>query len=93
MLNIFIYIYYIYTEYTSYIQYNYVGVLAGSQCRSFYEQSESAAPHFPCFGVAIVDWQIRQTHFEYDIVKKKSPPSIPDGSVKFLVSYLVQLPH
>ena len=25
----------------------YVSVLAGSQCRSFYEQSESAAPHFP----------------------------------------------
>ena len=33
----------------------------------------------------------RQTHFEYDIVKK-SPPPIPDGSVTFLVSYLVQLP-
>ena len=31
-------------------------------------------------------------HFEYDIVKK-SPPPFPDGSVKFLVSYLVQLPH
>ena len=40
-----------------------------------------------------VDWQIRQTHFEYDTVKKKSPPPVPDGSVKFLVSYLVQLPH
>ena len=25
----------------------YVSVLAGSQYRSFYEQSESAAPHFP----------------------------------------------
>ena len=25
----------------------HVGVLVGSQCRSFYEQSESAAPHFP----------------------------------------------
>ena len=34
----------------------------------------------------------RQKHFEYNIVKK-SPPPIPDGSVKFLVSYLVQLPH
>ena len=33
-----------------------------------------------------------QTHFEYDIVKK-NPPPIPDGSVKFLVSYLVQLSH
>ena len=40
----------------------------------------------------MVDWQIRHTHFEYDIVKK-SPPPIPDGSGKFLVSYLVQLPH
>ena len=30
----------------------------------------------------MVDWQIRQTHFEYDIVKK-SPPPIPDGSVKY----------
>ena len=34
---------------------------------------------------------VRQTHFEYDIVKK-SPP-IPDGIVKFLVSYLVQRLH
>ena len=42
---------------------------------------------------AMVDWQIRQTHFEYDIVKEKSPPPIPDGSVKFLVSYLVHLPY
>ena len=24
---------------------------------------------------------------------KKSPPPIPDGSVMFLVSYLIQLPH
>ena len=47
---------------------------------------------FPFFGIAMVDWQIRQTHFEYDIVKK-SPPPIPDGNGKFLVSYLVQLPH
>ena len=54
----------------------------GSQCRSFYEQSESATPHFPSLGVAMVDWQIRQTHFEYDIVEK-SPPPILDGSVKF----------
>ena len=65
---------------------------AGIPCRSFYEQSESAAPHFPSFGIAMVDWQIRKTHFEYDIVKKNLPP-IPDGSGKFLVSYLVQLPH
>ena len=59
----------------------------GSQCRSFYEQSESATPHFPSleFGIATVDWQIRHTHFEYDIVKK-SPRSILDGSGKFLVS-------
>ena len=55
-------------------------------------QSESAAPHFPSFGIVMVDWQIRQTHFEYDTVKK-SPPPILDGSVKFLVSYLVQLLH
>ena len=34
------------------------------------------------FGIAMVDWQIRQTHFEYDIVKK-SPPPIPDGIVVF----------
>ena len=30
----------------------------------------------------MVDWQIRQMHFEYDIVEKRPPP-IPDGSVKF----------
>ena len=41
----------------------------------------------------MVDWQIRQTHFEYDIVREKSPPPIPDGSGNFLVSYLVQLLH
>ena len=29
-------------------------------------------------------------HFGYDIVKK-SPPPIPDGSVKFLVSYLMHI--
>ena len=40
----------------------------------------------------MVDWQIRQTHFKYNIVKKSRPP-IPDGSGKFLVSSLVQLPH
>ena len=50
------------------------------------------SPHFPSLGIAMVDWQIRQTHFEDDIVKK-SPPPIPDEIVKFLVSYLVQLPH
>ena len=44
MLNIYLFIY-IYTEHFIYAI--YVGVLAGSQCRSFYEQSESAAPHFP----------------------------------------------
>ena len=28
--------------------------------------------HISLLGIAMVDWQIRQTHFEYDIVGKKS---------------------
>ena len=90
MLNIFIYIY-IYTEYTSYIQYmlvywRKVSVVVSRTVRK-------CCSTFPFFGIAMVDWQIRQAHFEYDIVRGKSPPPIPDGSVKFLVSYLIQLPH
>ena len=46
--------------------------------------------HISFFGIVMVDRQIRQTHFEYDIVKKMSSSH---SRWKFLLSYLVHLPH
>ena len=49
--------------------------LEARQFHIFYEHSERAAPHFAFLWIEMVDWQIKQTPFEYDIAGKKSPLS------------------